>query len=218
MKSSQRTAAGVVGVVATVLLHSILFAVATWGVGITAVARLPDAVGAGANLGRPDGTTHERMIVIQLSTSVDEPNAELAATSLLEEALLEASMLEIAGPDILPPPPLVFDTEGEPIEASDADLIARTQLAGIYESQIRARIERAWAQPKEALNTAKYFCRVTIRQLRDGRVDDVTLGPCEGSLAWLDSLERAIKSASPLPGPPHPSVFVDTFSLEFRRQ
>ncbi len=215
MRSVQRTAAGVLGVVATVLLHSLLFAVAIWGDGVTQIARLPDAIGAGANSGRPEGDSDERMIIIRLSPDIASTNPEPSTTPQLTETLLKDSMLEITGPDALAPPPLVFDEEGEPTEASDADLVARTKMAGMYESQIRARIERAWTPPREALDQSHYSCRVKIRQQRDGRIDDVKLENCQGSFEWMDSLVKAIYSASPLPGPPHPSVFADSFALTF---
>jgi hypothetical protein len=41
------------------------------------------------------------------------------------------------------------------------------------------------------------------------------LNKCEGSLSWQQSLVNAIQAASPLPAPPHPSAFVDRFSLVF---
>jgi hypothetical protein len=206
------------GVVATVLLHSLLFAVAIWGDDITQVARLPDATGAGANSGRPEGDSNERMILIRLSPDIASPNPEPAMTAQLTEPLQKVAMLQVTGPDTIAPPPLEFDEEGEATEASDADLAARTKMAGLYESQIRARIERAWTAAPAEPNVPAYSCRVKIRQQRDGRIDDVSLENCEGSYAWLDSLVTAIYSASPLPGPPHPSVFVDSFSLMFRSE
>jgi hypothetical protein len=203
------------GVAATILLHALLFTAAIWGGDAArAVARLPDAVGAGANSGNPDGSSTERMIVIQLSPEMMNPDAEQSLAPKLD-APPTPSMLQVTGPDAIPLPPLVFADGGEAAGSTDADLIARTKLAGMYESQIRARIERAWDQPKAGASPA-YFCRVKIRQKQDGQVEDVILDNCEGSLEWLDSLTKAIYSASPLPAPPDPSVFVDSFSMQFR--
>jgi hypothetical protein len=58
---------------------------------------------------------------------------------------------------------------------------------------------------------------VTIHQQPDGRVKtvDITLDKCNGSGEWQKSLSDAIFRASPLPAPPHPSAFVDSFSLMF---
>jgi hypothetical protein len=199
-----------------VLLHSLFLTVAVWGVNAAKIARLPDAVGAGANIGRPDGESSERMIVIRLSRENIDTQPEITPSPQLATEQKEASVLQVTGPDAIPLPPLVFDEEGEPTEASDADLIARTKLAGLYESQIRARIERAWTQPKESVRTLVYTCRVKVRQRRDGQVEDVSLENCEGSFAWLNSLVQAIYSASPLPGAPHPGVFARSFSMQFR--
>ncbi|MEO6080916.1 MAG: energy transducer TonB [Steroidobacteraceae bacterium] len=211
---AKRTAVGVMGVAATVLLHSLLFAVAIWGEG-THIARLPDAVGAGANSGKMDGDSTERMIIIRLSPEIANPEPEPTLAPQLTTTP-KVSMLEITGPDAIAPPPLEFDDEGEVTEASEAELIARTKMAGMYESQIRARIERAWTAPKAEPYAPPYSCRVRIWQRRDGQIEDVKLEYCEGSLPWTDSLVNAIYSASPLPGAPHPSVFVASFSLTFR--
>ncbi len=204
------------GIAATLLLHSMLLAVAIWGAGVKKIARLPDAVGAGANSGNPYGSSSERMIVVQRSPDISNPAPQPAVSPQLVAALPQPSMLQITGPDAIPLPPLEFEEDGEPMEASDADLIARTKLAGLYESQIRARIERAWTQPGERQTAPFYSCRVKVRQQRDGRVENVTLDSCEGSFAWLESLVQAIYSASPLPGPPHPGVFANSFSMMFR--
>lgn len=201
------------GVAATILLHALLVTVTIWGDGAARrVARLPDAVGAGANTGNPDGSSTERMIVIQLSPEITSPDAEPAVSKLAAPA--KPDMIQVAGPDAMPLPPLKFEEGGEEAGSTDADLIARTKLAGMYESQIRARIERVWNQPKSA--TPAHFCRVKIRQNKDGQVEEVILEHCEGSFEWLDSLTRAIYSASPLPAPPDPRVFVESFSMQFR--
>jgi hypothetical protein len=215
MRLAKRTAAGTAGIVATVLLHSLFFAAAILGVGPAKVARLPDAVGAGANSGKPDGSSTERMIVVQLSTNADNPEPAPSEPPRLVE-VQKPSTLQVAGPDSIPLPPLEFDDDGVATEASEADLIARTKLSGLYESQIRARIERAWTQPSESVRALVYSCRIKVRQKRDGQVEDVSLENCEGSFVWLNSLVKAIYSASPLPGAPHPGVFANSFSMQFR--
>jgi hypothetical protein len=215
MNPTKRTTAGLLGVAATLLLHVLLVTVAVWGTGARRIARLPDAVGAGANAGDADGSATARRITIQLLPEITTPAPQPADAPLLA-APQQPSMLQVTGPDALPLPPLHFEHEGEPTAASDADLIARTRLAGLYESQIRARIERAWDQPSERITAAFYACRVKVRQQPNGIVVEVTLEACEGSFQWLDSLVQAIYAASPLPGPPHPSVFSESFSMQFR--
>jgi hypothetical protein len=213
---AKRSAVGMVGVVATGLLHSLFFAVVMWSAGVAKVARLPEAVGAGANSGNRDGNSSERMIVIQFSMNLESSDSNEDQAPLLLAEVKRPSNLEVTGPDSMPLPPLEFDDEGVVAEASDADLIARTKLSGLYESQIRARIERAWVQPPKEMYAAPYSCRVKVRQARDGRVEDVSLENCEGSFEWLDSLVKAIYTASPLPGAPHPRVFAGSFSMQFR--
>lgn len=211
----KRTTAGMMGIAATLLLHFLLIAVAVWGGGSRHITRLPDAVGAGANTGTMDGSATERMITVQLTA--DAPSADSPPERAPQlTAAPQPTLIQVTGPDALPLPPLQFDASGEPTPASDADLIARTRLAGLYESQIRARIERAWTQPAERFSAPFYNCRVNVRQRRDGTVENVTLERCEGSFQWLDSLVEAIYSASPLPGPPHPSVFTESFSMQFQ--
>lgn len=201
--------------IATLLLHALLVAVAVWGTGAARTTRLPDAIGAGANSGQADGSSIERRITVALLPSTPGPESAPALTPQLATPQPEV-LLQVTGPDALPLPPLEFDETGEPTAATDADLIARTRLAGLYESQIRARIERAWNQPRERFAASFYSCRVRVRQRHDGTVENVMLESCEGSFKWLDSLVTAIYSASPLPGPPHPSVFAESFSMQFR--
>jgi hypothetical protein len=116
---------------------------------------------------------------------------------------------------VLPLPQI--ELPGEAAEAADAELMARAKFAGIYESQVRARIMRAWAVPAEPAPKPDFSCLVQIRQQRDGRMRDVALvlDKCEGSSVWQQSLVNAIQVASPPPAPSHPSAFADTFSLEF---
>lgn len=215
MITTRRNAVAVTGTIATVLLHVLFLSVAIVGSG-QRLTRLPDAIGAGANSGQADGMSTERMILIRISSEISNAEAAPVLSPRLIVETAESPRLEITGPDVLPPPPLEFEDEGTPTEASESDLIARTRLAGLYESQIRARIERGWAAPVEEMKGRSYFCQLKIRQHPDGRVADVLLDSCEGSQAWLDSLVKAVYSASPLPGAPHPAVYVDSFSMIFR--
>lgn len=210
---------GLVGAVATLALHLLFIGAALWsGVGSPLHPDQPDAIGAGANVGKPEGETSERRMTIQLLTLDPPEDAPNPMESLLAEVTHKARKLEIAGPDALPLPPLTIQEDGEPAESSDAELMARTKLAGVYESQIRARIERAWTLPAESLGEPDFSCRATIRQQRDGRIKEVEI-PYEGcgrSAEIRQSVVSAIFTASPLPAPPHPSVFVDTFSIDLR--
>lgn len=218
MDRAKRGAIGLLGAAATLLLHSLFFAVAIWGEGRYRPPdpRLPDAMGAGANTGRPDGESGERRIVVHLTPQyIEQAPAPEPVPQLLEPNLAPAALF-VTGPDAFSLPPLHYSEEGEQTEASNAEILARTKLAGLYETQIRARIERAWTVPPGHAD-AKASCRARIRQQPDGRISEVELdlGQCAGSPEWQQSLVTAIFTASPLPAPPHPGVFVDSFSLVF---
>jgi hypothetical protein len=218
LKRVQRVTVGLSGLMAAVLLHSLLFIAAVWGDGTTVQkVRLPDAFGAGANAGSSGGEASDRLIIIQLPTDVArELPAMTEAPALAELIERPPSLLEITGPDSLPLKPLFPSEEGEEATASEADLIARTKLVGLYEGQIRARIERAWAMPREQSHETGFSCRVKIRQSSTGYIEEIELQRCDDSPVWQRSLTNAIFAASPLPAPPNPAVFADVFSLVFR--
>lgn len=219
MRSVRRTAAGIFGAAATLLLHALFFTVAMWGGGgpQRVPVKPPDALGAAANTGRADGESGESRLIVRLNMAPDAQQLPAELAPRLSEEDIRQAMLEVTGPDALPMPPLRFEQEGEATESTDAEMLARTRLAGIYESQIRARIERVWTLPQQAQGPS-FSCRVEIRQRLDGRIAEVAvdLEQCEGTADWQQSLVSAIYTASPLPAPPHPSVFVDRFSLVFR--
>lgn len=220
MMRTQRTIVGVLGVAATVLLHSLLLAVAVWGDSTELRARLPEQVGAGANVGTPEGSSQERLIMVELQPAVQEARHPTESPILLEK-VRAPGMLAVTGPDVLPVAPLFSSEQGEAAEASEADLVARTQLVGLYERQIRARIERAWLRPREPIGRQagnpiqtedRFRCRVMIRQDEQGAIREVELQRCNGSARWQKSLTDAIFSSSPLPAPPNPRVFAENFS------
>lgn len=89
-------------------------------------------------------------------------------------------------------------------------------LYGRYLGQIQARIERAWLRPRTAIGSDLFRCQVRIEQKRNGTVGDITLQSCNGTLAWQESLVRAIDNASPLSAPPNPAVYTPHVELVFR--
>lgn len=204
----------VVGASATLLVHVMLLTPALWGGSATKPPRQPEAVGAAANAGSPQGSATEHLILIDLMA---------AAPSLLEspqpanlaQLASAPTLLQILGPDSLPLKPLVVDPQGESNTANAVDLISRTQLMGIYEGQIRARIERAWRRPRTALADRQFNCRIKVHQDARGNVLSVKLQECEGTPDWFDSMVHAVKAASPLPAPPNPAVFAETFQMSF---
>jgi hypothetical protein len=214
----QRALVGVAGMLVTGLLHSLLFVVAMWGDYSPLHPRPSELFGAGANAGAPEGQSRDRMIMVQLGVSPTLEPAIPRESAVLLQPVRVSTMLEITGPDALPVKPLVASIEGESEQASEADLIARTRLAGIYEGQIRARIERAWLRPREAIGEPQFNCRVSVRQHEDGSIEEIELEHCNGSWRWQMSLANAVFAAAPLPAPPDPNVFVDAFSIAFRSE
>lgn len=127
---------------------------------------------------------------------------------------LSAPLLRTMGVDALalsrvrrPAPPSAQASAGQP---------GLAVLYGRYLGQIQARIERAWLRPRTAIGADLFRCRVRIDQRRDGRVGDITLQRCNGTMQWQGSLVRAIEDASPLSAPANPAVFTPHVVLEFR--
>ena len=89
-------------------------------------------------------------------------------------------------------------------------------MYGRYLGQIQARVDRAWLRPRTAIGGPIFQCQVQMDQDGTGRVLAVTLLKCNGDTTWQLSLVHAIESASPLPAPPNPAVFVHHVLLTFR--
>jgi colicin import membrane protein len=96
---------------------------------------------------------------------------------------------------------------------------AAAQASGLlaqYQSQIRARIERAWIRPataKPGLN-----CQVRITQVPGGEVLGVQVGSCNGDETVRQSIEAAAYRASPLPLPSDPALFDRNLVVTFKPQ
>lgn len=210
-----RVMTGISGTAVILLMQALLYSGTLWD-GVSRASRIPDAVGTAANVGDSEGRSTERLITVRLISDISPQSSQLAPDFQLAE-LVRQSLIQVTGPDSLPLPALHFEDEGSPSERSDAELIARAKMVGTYESQIRARIERAWIPPDENPSEPSFECAVLISQDPDGRVREVEMPyECGGSAPMRESLIKAIYTASPLPAPPHPSVFVDRFSLKFR--
>ena len=77
-----RTAVGLLGAAGTLLLHSLFFAVAMWGEGgVQRFPDRPDAIGAGANRGKPDGDAVERRMIVRLLSEIDSYQPSRSATA-----------------------------------------------------------------------------------------------------------------------------------------
>jgi TonB C terminal len=104
-----------------------------------------------------------------------------------------------------------------PANLSD-EMVERSTVTGVYISQIKAEIDRAWLRPRTPLDVPLFSCRARIAQDSTGTVREVTLELCTADARWQQSLLRAIQSASPLPAPPDPRVFTSVLRITFESE
>jgi hypothetical protein len=138
--------------------------------------------------------------------------------------------VELASRGIAPldVPVVVFSPDSAPASNADPNSEDKTAppeaagdqrqhalLYGRYLGQIQARIDRAWVRPRTEISAPRFSCRTRIEQDPQGGVVDIRLEHCNGSPRWQQSLVSAIRTASPLPAPPDPSVYADVLSLVF---
>lgn len=95
-----------------------------------------------------------------------------------------------------------------------ADAARSSGALASWQSQITARIQRAWLKPPSA--RAGIECVLNVTQVPGGEVTNVTIGSCNGDQAVRDSIEAAVYRASPLPPPPDPTLFERNLVITFR--
>jgi len=83
-----------------------------------------------------------------------------------------------------------------------------------WQSQITARIQRAWLKPPSARPGIE--CVLYVTQVPGGEVTNVRIGTCNGDQAVRESIEAAVYRASPLPPPPDPTLFERSLVITFR--
>jgi colicin import membrane protein len=83
-----------------------------------------------------------------------------------------------------------------------------------WQSQIAARINRAWLRPPTARPGIE--CMLNVTQVPGGEVTEVTIGECNGDQAVRESIEAAVYRASPLPPPPDPALFDRHLRIDFK--
>jgi colicin import membrane protein len=83
-----------------------------------------------------------------------------------------------------------------------------------WQSQITARIQRAWLRPASARSGIE--CVLNVTQVPGGEVTNVRIGTCNGDQAVRESIEAAVYRASPFPPPPDPSLFERSLVITFR--
>jgi colicin import membrane protein len=83
-----------------------------------------------------------------------------------------------------------------------------------WQSQIAARINRAWLRPPTARPGIE--CMLNVTQVPGGEVTEVSIGACNGDQAVRESIEAAVYRASPLPPPPDPALFDRHLRIDFK--
>jgi colicin import membrane protein len=83
-----------------------------------------------------------------------------------------------------------------------------------WQSQIAAKITRAWLRPPTARPGIE--CMLYVTQVPGGEVTQVRIGECNGDQAVRESIEAAVYRASPLPPPPDPSLFDRNLRINFK--
>jgi TonB C terminal len=196
-----RGLASVVAAAVSVLLHLVIVTTAVWKSGREQIpSRMPSFLSAQAS------TAVAMQWVMIDETAISEGTDNLAAlvsAPRLSRIKVSVDFQALAAE---------FDDDSPP--PNDSGVSA--QLFASYVAQISARIDRAWTQPRTPIGS--FNCQVRIEQDTAGNVVEVLLERCNGSSVWQLSLVQAIQSASPLPAPADPSVFVHAIHLNFRAQ
>lgn len=86
-------------------------------------------------------------------------------------------------------------------------------LKARYVLAIQAHVEQRWFEPPGT--GPGLSCTVHVMQIPGGEVVGTRFGRCNGSAAVRESIETAVRNASPLPAPPDPSVFEREVELVF---
>ena len=95
-----------------------------------------------------------------------------------------------------------------------ADAARSSGALASWQSQITARIQRAWLKPPSARSGIE--CVLNVTQVPGGEVTNVTIGACNGDQAVRESIAAAVYRASPLPPPPDPTLFERNLVITFR--
>jgi colicin import membrane protein len=101
------------------------------------------------------------------------------------------------------------------LAAEEQAAVARSGAAlASWESQIAAKITRAWLRPPTARPGIQ--CVLNVTQVPGGEVTQVSIGECNGDQAVRESIEAAAYRASPLPPPPDPALFDRNLKINFK--
>jgi colicin import membrane protein len=86
-------------------------------------------------------------------------------------------------------------------------------LKASYVRAIQAHVEQRWYEPPGV--TQGLSCTIFVTQIPGGEVVGMRFGTCNGGVAVRQSIETAVRNASPLPAPPEPQLFEREVKLVF---
>ena len=86
-------------------------------------------------------------------------------------------------------------------------------LKASYVRAIQAHVEQRWYEPPGIGQGLS--CTIYVKQIPGGEVVDMRFGSCNGGAAVRQSIENAVRNASPLPAPPEPALFEREVELVF---
>jgi hypothetical protein len=226
-----------IGLVGTLVFHLLVVHSVLLGTRAHKV-RPPEAQGSGATLIKSESYPTESLILIGPPTIALAPKPlfdDLASAGSAPKNLLATMIAPDPLPHIEIPQEALGDNDDGVASVDGGDPAGRERLFGIYSGQIEARIKRAWRRPRSPVNPGSdtphdlsartitggakrddtFQCQVQIVQDARGSVQEVQMLNCNGSVAWQQSLVAAILSASPLPAPPSPMVFMRALTMTF---
>jgi TonB-like protein len=216
LTASRRLRFSLLGIVSTVALHALLLLPLVLTLSQPPAPK-PNRSGSGGNAvasaAEPVMTVvfvNEPPPTAQAPPTIDLKNLGSKGLAPKDRALLVLSL------DSTPAVEADPNSEHTPdARESPGDPASHAMLYGRYVGQVQARIERAWQRPRSEIGAAQFRCRARLEQDRSGALIDVKLDHCNGTPRWQHSLLSAIRTASPLPAPPDPSVYADVLSLTF---
>jgi colicin import membrane protein len=86
-------------------------------------------------------------------------------------------------------------------------------LKASYVRAIQAHVEQRWFEPPGVAQGLS--CTIYVTQIPGGEVTGMRFGSCNGGAAVRQSIENAVRNASPLPAPPEPRLFEREVELVF---
>ena len=78
---------------------------------------------------------------------------------------------------------------------------------------IQAHVEQRWYEPPGLAQGLS--CTIVVTQIPGGEVVGTQFGSCNGNAAVRQSIETAVRNASPLPPPPEAALFEREVELVF---